>query len=254
MSFLRWTAIVFLSAFPETLLANSLANSDSPEMPPVMQMDFSDTRFCRDIRDFRESSLAEEPNLNKLDNSSEYRENSMQCFSPAENLFYSAHQEAEKILGPHAVWYTEISNDFRHRLTVACQEMRQSNNDSSKAFDYCVESRHDELMGPYKDKYQREKNLYLQKRQKIAQNLVDSCDMAISIKRNQLPGELEFPIAYHDDLNFAIPNWLLEKNMDDKDWLASLTEPKIDKLMHDVLGSDCPGSMVYWVVYKKPGH
>ena len=252
MSFLRWAVVVFLGALPWGVSANPMANTGSPMVTPVVQVDISDTGFCREMRFIRESFLAQEPDLNKLRNSPGYRENSMRCFSPAENLFYSAHQEAQKILGPHAPWYIEIREDFRDRVTSACRSMKLKNEDANKAYDHCVESRHKELMGPYEDKYQREAGTYIQRRLEIAKKLMNSCDMAISKKRNLLPRELEFPIAYHDDMNFSIPSWLLEEKINDKSWLAGLAQPKIDKLMHDVLGNNCPGNMVYWVVYKKP--
>ena len=252
MSFLRWAVVIFLGTLPWAVSANPMANKGSPMVTPAMQVDISDTGFCREMRFLRESFLAQEPDLNQPRNSPEYGDYSMRCFSPAENLFYSAHQEAQKILGPHAPWYNEISEDFRKRVTSACRGMGLKNENANKAYDHCIESRHKELMGPYEDKYEREAGTYIQRRLDIAKQLMDSCDIAISIKRNQLPRELEFPIAYHSDISNSIPNWLLEKNINDKDWLASLTRPKANQLMHDVLGKDCPGNMVYWVVYKKP--
>ena len=252
MSLLQKAAVVFMGIIPWSAFANPLADSGAPAFTPAMQMDISDTEFCREIRYLREFSLAQEPDLNRPQISPEYSRNSNRCFSPAENLFYSAHQEAQKILGPHAPWYLEISDDFRERVTSICKGMGLENEDASKAYDHCVESRHKELMGPYEDKYEREARSYIKRRLEIALKLMDSCDMAISTRRNQLPRDMQFPIAYHSDLSHSIPSWLLEKKLNDTDWLANLSRPKANELMLDVLGKDCPGNMVYWVVYQKP--
>lgn len=252
MSLLRWVTAVLCSSFSLSSPANPLSNSSASAVAPAMQTDISDTGFCREVRFQRESFLAQEPDLNTPKHSPEYNRDSTRCFSTTENLLYTAHREAQKILGPHAPWYIEISEDFRERVISACKEMGLKNEEANRPYDHCVESRHDELMGPYEDKYQREARTYINKREKIALKLMKSCNRAIGTRRNQLPGELEFPIAYHNDLSHAIPNWLLEKNINDIDWLAQLNRPKVNELMHDVLGEDCPGDMVYWVVYKKP--
>lgn len=252
MSLPHWSAVVILSAMSYFTCANPLSNSAVPTETSAMQIDISDTSFCREMRSQREFFLTQEADLNKPHSSPEYNLNSFRCFSPAENLFYTAHQEAQKILGLHARWYTEISEDFKDRVIRACENMGLISEEANKAYDRCIESRHQELMGPYENKYQRETEKYIKKRNKTAQALVKSCNMAISSKRSQLPRELKFPIAYHDDLSPSIPSWLIEKNINDSDWLEKLNRPKANKLMHDVLGRDCPGNMVYWVVYNQP--
>ena len=254
MSLLRWATVVFFGVTSWSLLANPLSSAAGSAMTPAMQMDISDTKFCREIRSRRESFLAQEPDLNKSQNSPEYSLNSARCFSPAENLFYAAHQEAQKVLGSHAPWYIKISEDFRDRVISVCEGMELKNESADKAYNHCVENRHNELMGPYEAKYQREAKAYVKRRKEIALKLTESCDMAISTKRNQLPREIEFPIAYHDDLSHSIPSWLIEKNINDVDWLEKLNRPKVNELMRDVLEEDCPGDMVYWVVYKKPAY
>ena len=253
MSILHWSAIAFISSLSLSLYGNPLAHSGVAVATPDQKVDISDTKFCVTIRRQREALIRDEPALNQAEESLEYTWNSARCFSANENLYYTANQEAQKILGPHAPWYLKISTDFRDRVTNVCKSIKRVNSETNQSYDHCVESRYEELMEPYQAKYQREATAYITKRQDIAKELTTSCDAAIGIKRNQLPKELRFPAAYYDLKSNSVPNWLLAKNLDDNDWLQKILKPNVNSLMHEVLGKDCPGNMVLWVVYKEPG-
>ncbi len=252
MSILRWTAIFFMSFFPLASLANPLA---SPEMAVAkpLHMDVSDTEFCRKARYERESSIAKEADLLKEKYNSRQTDDLIMCFSPDENLLFLANQEAQKILGPHAPWYIKISEEFRVRVEEACNILGFENNERSRAYDQCVESRFEELMGPYQSRYQRESSSYINKRRQVAESLIVRCDAALSVKRSQLPSEIRFPIAYYDQGAHSVPQWLLEEKIDDDQWLINMNKFKVSDIMHDVLGNDCPGHMVKWVTYGGPG-
>lgn len=253
MSVQRFLFILMLGSFCLPVLSNPLATMETGSSVIRHSEDISDTDFCRKIRFDREGVLRDEPNLIHPDNTPDYNRSSTRCFSPKENLYFIASQEAQKILGPHASWYLEISKEFRDRVNDYCKSKGFKNEDHNRAYDHCSTSRYEELIGPYQDKYRREAGDYIRKRKDIAEKLMTSCHDALSIKRNQLPKELRFPIAYYNLKQNSFPNWFVESKLDDLHWLESMEQTKADVLMHDVLNKECPGDMVYWVTYKKPG-
>ena len=250
MSILRWATALLVSALSLQVAANPLANPKSSM--PAHRMDITDTEFCRKARYNRESFISKEPDLIKGTEPVHTNDLAM-CFSPDENLFFIANREAQKILGPHAPWYLDISDEFRVRVQEACKIMGFKNDEISRAYDHCVESRYEELMGPYETRYRREASGYIVKRRQVAESLVVRCDAALSIKRSRLPRDIRFPIAYYDPNLSSVPRWLLEDRIDDTDWLQRMSKLKVNDIMADVLSNDCPGNMVYWVTYNGPG-
>ena len=255
MSIKCWTtslllSTVLLSTYSLTASANPLA---TPNSPPAKghHMDIGDTEFCRKARYEREKNISKEPDLIKGAEPVHTNDLAM-CFSPGENLYFTANKEAQKILGPHAPWYVKIGAEFRVRVEEACKILGFENNEISRAYDHCVESRYEELMGPYESRYRREADTYITKRREVAESLVVRCDAALSIKRNRLPKEIRFPVAYYDQNFSSVPRWLLEDRIGDDDWLERMSQLKVNDIMHDVLGKDCPGSMVFWVTYNAP--
>lgn len=209
------------------------------------------SQFCIKTRRNREQLIRKDPAIT-LEHPI-HTLNTAACFTPDENLLFVANIEAQNILGLHAPWYQEISNDFKKRVTEACNIMGYKNNEISRAFDHCVESRHKELMGPYEERFIRESGNYLKKRQQIAESLVVRCDASLNVKRKRLPEEMRFPVAWYNPDSRSVPNWLLEEKMNDDQWLENIGRLKLNNIMQDVLGNDCPGEMVYWVIYDKPG-
>ncbi|WOG27725.1 hypothetical protein [Endozoicomonas sp. 8E] len=218
---------------------------------PGAAFDVTDSEFCQKARFEREKAVGREPDLSKIEVVT--AQDAALCFTPDENLFFVANQEAQNILGPHAPWYLQISREFRERVKEACKIMGYQNDDVSRAYDHCLEDRYEELMGPYEDKYRREAGNYLSKRRQVAESLVVRCDAALSIKRSRLPRDLKFPLAYYDKHINALPSWFLEEKLDDTDWIRKMADLKANELMSEVLGDDCPGNMVYWVTYDPPG-
>ncbi len=251
MSITRRAIILVFASLAFQGQANPLAKTDAPVSIPGLRLDISDSEFCRKTRHDRENNIGKEPDLT-LDTPVHVRDSAM-CFSPGENLFFVANQEAQKILGPHAPWYLQISSEFRGRVKEACNIMGYENDEISRAYDHCIENRYEELMGPYEDKYRREAGNYVRKRRQVAESLVVRCDASLSIKRSRLPKELRFPVAYFDPKVSSVPGWLLEEKLGDPDWLEKISKLKVNDIMHDVLGKDCPGDMVFWVTYNAPG-
>ncbi|OED45018.1 hypothetical protein ACH42_05990 [Endozoicomonas sp. (ex Bugula neritina AB1)] len=217
---------------------------------PNLQMDFTDSEFCQKSRYERESAINKEPDLAKID-AINSRDSAL-CFTPDENLYFVANQEAQTILGPHAPWYLKIAAEFKNRVEEACRIMGYENDEVSRAYDHCIENRFEELMGPYEDKYQREAGNYVVKRKQIAESLVVRCDAALSIKRSRLPKDLRFPLAYFDKRINSLPSWFVEEKLDDPEWIEKVSRLKADELMNEILGADCPGNMVFWVTYTPP--
>ena len=243
-------AVVFTAL---SLLASGSALALSPDniapMPNV-RLDITDSEFCQKARYERETAVSKEPDLIKID--AVNTEDAALCFSPDENLYFVANQEAQTILGPHAPWYLQIAAEFRERVTEACRIMGYQNDEISRAYDHCIENRFEELMGPYEDKYRREAGNYVQKRKQIAESLVVRCDAALSIKRGRLPKDLRFPLAYYDTGISSLPNWFVEEKLDDPKWIKKMNKLKANDVMNEILGDDCPGNMVYWVTYNPP--
>ena len=248
----RWlpaAALFFLSLW--AFIPHTLALSPKEVTPmPGAAVDIADSEFCQKARFERESAVGKEPDLTKID--AVNSQDAALCFTPDENLFFVANQEAQDILGPHAPWYLQISREFRERVKEACKIMGYQNDEVSRAFDHCTDNRYEELMGPYEDKYRREAGNYVRKRRQVAESLVVRCDAALSIKRTRLPRDLKFPLAYYDKRINALPSWFLEEKLDDSAWIKKMGDLKANELMNDILGEDCPGNMVYWVTYNPP--
>ena len=215
-----------------------------------VSLDVTDSDFCQKARYDRETAMSQEPDLSKID--AVNTQDATLCFSPDENLYFVAVQEAQNIIGPHALWYIKIGEETRGRAKEACKVMGYANDEVSRAYDHCVENRYEELMGPYEDKYRREAGEYIRKRRQMAESLVVRCDAALSIKRSRLPRDIRFPLAYYDKRISAMPSWFLEEKLGDEKWLERMGQLKANELMRDVLGDECPGSMVFWVTYTAP--
>ena len=253
--FLKSVVSTLKSALPVALVIYSQSSAaitpDKINPMPDAAMDITDSEFCQKARFERETAVSKEPDLKKID--AVNAQDAALCFTPDENLYFVANQEAQEILGPHAPWYVQISQEFRTRVKEACNIMGYKNDEISRAYDHCVENRYEELMGPYEDKYRREAGNYVSKRRQVAESLVVRCDAALSIKRKRLPRDIKFPLAYYDSRINALPSWFLNEKLDDPKWIKKMGELKANELMNEILGEDCPGNMVFWVTYSPPG-
>lgn len=250
MSIVFKTAFVAaLSFLSLNLTAKTLAFVSPGASPDSPAAEHSD--FCNAARRTREQLIRQEPSINSK--APIHTQNASSCFSPDENLIFVANLEAQRVLGPNATWYEDISRDIKNRVTEACSIMGYENSDVSRAYDHCLESRHEELMSPYEEKYTKESTKYLRKRQQVADSLVVRCDASLSVKRSRLPKNMRFPVAWYNADSQSVPSWLLEEKLDDDEWLEQIGKLKLDNIMADVLGSDCPGEMIYWVTYDSPG-
>ena len=230
--------VAFLSFFPLVVGAYNTI----PAAPAAKSADFCyDARRRRDNLIRQEASITIKAPIHTQDISS--------CFTPDENLAFTATLEAQRVLGPHAQWFKDISEDIKNRVIEACSIMGYENSNTSRAYDYCLENQHKKLISPHIEKYQKESNRYLRKRQQIADSLVVRCDASLSIKRSRLPKEMRFPIAWYNTNRQSVPNWMMEEKIEDNEWLENIGKLKTDNIMVDVLGNDCPGEMVYWVTY-----
>ncbi|MGI9274798.1 MAG: hypothetical protein ACR2PT_08125 [Endozoicomonas sp.] len=234
------------------LLSSALAFAAKPSARSSfgVDLDITDSDFCQKARYDRETAMSQEPDLSKID--AVNTQDAALCFSPDENLYFVAVQEAQNIIGPHALWYIKIGGETRGRAEEACKVMGYVNDKVSRAYDHCVENRYEELMGPYEDKYRREAGEYIRKRRTMAESLVVRCDAALSIKRSRLPKDIRFPLAYYDKRISSMPSWFLEEKLGDEKWLGRMGQLKANEVMREVLGEECPGSMVFWVTYTAP--
>lgn len=246
---LKTALLAALSFFPFSLMANTLAFASPGVASDSLAAESSD--FCNAARRTREQLIRQEPAINS--EAPVHKQGISSCFTPDENLTFVATLEAQRVLGSNAPWYKELSRDIKNRVTEACSIMGYENSDVSRAYDHCLESRHEELMSPYEDKYAKESTKYLRKRQQIADSLMVRCDASLSVKRSRLPKDIHFPVAWYNSDSQSVPSWLLEEKMDDDEWLEKIGRLKLDNIMEDVLGSDCPGEMIYWVTYDAPG-
>ncbi|MDD7805760.1 MAG: hypothetical protein PUP46_09440 [Endozoicomonas sp. (ex Botrylloides leachii)] len=174
------------------------------------------------------------------------------CFTPEENLFFVANQEAQVILGPYAPWYILLSQENRERVEEVCSVIGFETDKTEQAYKNCVKNRYRELMGPYEERYRRESMGYIGERQSMAHQLVATCKEAMRTKRPLLPIDLTFPVALYDRNLNTIPSWMLEEGSLDHLWLKRKGVLKAKDVMQAVLGADCPGNMVLWVTYKQP--
>ena len=95
--------------------------------------------FCDAARRTREQLIRQEPSITIK--SPIHTQGISSCFTPDENLAFVATLEAQRVLGPNAPWYAELSQDVKNRVTEACDIMGYKNSDVSRAYDYCLESR-----------------------------------------------------------------------------------------------------------------
>ncbi|WP_299735717.1 hypothetical protein [uncultured Endozoicomonas sp.] len=242
----KTAAAVYLYVFSVIVSADTLAYVDQPSISSVMDSDGSEicdtARLNRDDKMRNDPSIANEFPLHLHKPSS--------CFTPDENLLFIANIEAQKALGPNAPWYTELKEEVRGRVKKACDVLGYKNSEVSRAYDHCLESRYEELISPHVDKYERETDNYLNKRQQIANSLMVRCDASLSVKRHRLPKEMRFPVAWYNADSRSVPEWLMEEKLEGDEWLENLHKMKLDDIMAEVMGKDCPGEMIYWVTYQ----
>lgn len=246
---LKATLIAVFSFFSLQLTANTPDFAYPGAVSPGSAAESHD--LCNAARRTREQLIRQEPYISIK--APIHSQNISSCFTPDENLAFVATLEAQRVLGPNAPWYQEISRDIKNRVTEACGIMGYENSDISRAYDFCLESRQKELLSPYEEKYAKESGKYLRKRRQVADSLVVRCDASLSVKRNRLPGNMRFPVAWYNADTQSVPSWLLEEKLSDDQWLEQIGKLKLDNIMADVLGNDCPGEMIYWVTYDSPG-
>ena len=241
---LKVALTAFLSFFSYSVAANILAYASLPT-PAAKSAD-----YCNEARRMRENIMRRETSI--VVEAPIHTQEISSCFTPDENLVFTATIEAQRVLGPHAQWFKDISEDVKARVVEACSIMGYENSNTSRAYDYCLENQHEKLISPYIEKYQKESSKYLRKRQQIADSLVVRCDASLSIKRSRLPKEMRFPVGWYNVNRQSVPSWMLEEKIDDNDWLENMSKLKVDNIMTDILGNDCPGEMIYWVTYDSP--
>ncbi|WP_263081017.1 hypothetical protein [Endozoicomonas sp. Mp262] len=249
-------SITRLSANPMDLtpsdpLTNPFDAVDIIEPVPETVQTARDSAFCRQARTERERHLNATADLKP--GGTLLADDSAICFTSEENLLYVASQEAQVILGPYAPWYLALSQENRERVAEACEVMGFETERNERAYQTCLEHRYKELMGPYEDRYRRESLGYISKRKQMAEKLVGQCHAALRVKKNLLPEDLTFPVAYYDRNLNTVPSWILEEGLLDDLWLKRRGIIKAKDVMQAVLGSDCPGNMVLWATYKPLG-
>ncbi|MDP0561774.1 MAG: hypothetical protein QS721_05335 [Candidatus Endonucleobacter sp. (ex Gigantidas childressi)] len=245
-----------------TITASSFATSRLSVEAPANPFDIGKTKsppkeeinqvnknlpFCKNIRAERERNLRISPDLEprslvRLDDSS-------LCFSSEEHLLFTANQEAQIILGPHASWHIGLSKKNMDKAVNACRSVKFEEFRNKVDYDICVEELYKGLMGPYDERYRRDAKGYIKRRTHMAHSLVSQCNMALKAKKPLLPKDLVLPAAIYDRTLNSIPSWMLEEGALDNIWLSKKGRIKVTDVMHAILGTDCPGNMVLWVTY-----
>ncbi|MDP0589509.1 MAG: hypothetical protein QS748_10105 [Candidatus Endonucleobacter bathymodioli] len=220
------------------------------EKPKKLEAHAKKLNFCQTVRIKREKSINSNPDLKPR--SLVRLDNSHICFSPEEHLLFAANKEAQIILGPYAPWHIALSKTNTDKAANACTSIKSKEHRNKLDYKRCVESRYNELMKPYDDRYLRDAQGYINRRKNIARRLLAQCNMALNAKRPLLPKDLTLPAALYDRHLNSIPTWMLEEGLLDNTWLDKKGIIKVKDLMQAALGSDCPGNMVLWATYQAP--
>lgn len=252
----RWLGCLLLAALSPGLSALSPAGpSTNPfdaleliEPVPDTRDASRESAFCQQAREARQRHLQNTADLKP--GGPWLADDATVCFTAEENLFFVASQEAQILIGPYAPWYLALSEENRERVAEACEVMGVETDKDEQAFQSCLENRYRELMGPYEDRYRREATGYIGNRQQKAKQLVGQCQAALRQKRNLLPRDLTFPVAYYDRTLSSLPGWMVEQGTLDELWLKRKGVIKAKDVMQAVLGRDCPGNMVLWATYE----
>ncbi|PJE80748.1 hypothetical protein CI610_00236 [invertebrate metagenome] len=217
-------------------------------LPDKVTDSMLDPLVCHDFRAERENAMETNPALNEMTQADKTRY--LQCFTYSENLQFAAYRVAESLLGDNAPWFQKVKKENRWRIEKACEGFSKNTPKPDRAFDLCFKDRFTEAMLSHEERFRAESAVYINKRKHMAASLMNRCDKAINAQFKKLPKGIRLPLGgYPEDLS-ALPVKLLENGWPDDRWLQKKGKLKASDLMRDVLGDDCPGDMVLWVVYE----
>ncbi|MCL6271772.1 hypothetical protein M3P05_17775 [Sansalvadorimonas sp. 2012CJ34-2] len=169
------------------------------------------------------------------------------CFSPAENLYFASLVAAQSELGQNAGWYDTLGNQNKEKAKLACDVMGYGTTPLNLSLEECIDARYSEMMQPYNDEYRSESAIYIAKRNKRGEELVQQCVTAFYQNLPQLPRQIQFPLAYYDRKLHAYPEWYVESRLDDDEWLMDMQKTMASQVIKDALHVQCPGDMIWWL-------
>ena len=169
------------------------------------------------------------------------------CFSPSENLYYTALIAAQNMLGINAPWYGQARFDSRQKAEQACNAMGYEGDQLNKKLDQCIRERFTGLMKQYDERYRLETTAYISRRNARGTQLVKQCREAFHRKIPELPRTIYFPLAYYDRKVHSFPEEFLKKHMGDMTWLQQIGSVKNSDILRALIGEQCPGEMIWWL-------
>ena len=169
------------------------------------------------------------------------------CFSPAENLYFASLMAAQEKLGQNAGWYETLGMQNREKAKLACDVMGYGSTPLNLSLEDCIEARYSEMMQPYNDEYRDESAVYIGKRNRLGEELVQQCVTAFYQNLPQLPRQIQFPLAYYDRRLHSYPDWYVQNRMNDNEWLADMQNTMASQVIKDALHVQCPGDMIWWL-------
>ena len=227
------------------LLATPFAYADEQTMPMQQSMQNTGESICQRMRMHRQMEINRNPDLKLL---VPLRKSSdANCFSPAENLYFSSLVVAQKNLGVNAPWYHTMGEENKEKARLACEVMGYGSTPLTMSMEECIAARYSEMMRPYNDEYRLESTDYILQRNTKGEELVEQCVTAFYQNLPQLPKQIQFPLAYYDRKLHSYPDWYLESRLDDTNWLMNMQKTMASQVISEALNEQCPGDMIWWL-------
>lgn len=199
--------------------------------------------FCEQERLQRQQDINRNPDIEST--GLLHEQGGSTCFSPHENLYFTALMAAEETLGEHAPWYREISDSSREKALKACRVLGYEG--SRLAMEQCQAARYRELMHRHEARYESESISYINRRNRQAEQLVQECVAALHQNLHKLPQSILLPVAYYDRNLRTYPAWYVEERVDDQDWLENIQGTRAHEVLEATLEGQCPGDMIWWL-------
>ena len=168
------------------------------------------------------------------------------CFKWNENIFFSAVISVQHEFQFMEDWYAVQRSVNRERADAACKALGFGIDRGNKTFSQCVKEQERVLMAPYDKSYALAQQRYIEERNAKATALAQRCFAAFM---KQLPhfGDIEFPLAYYDDIVNSYPREYIDKNLSSLDTLEKLSVTYGSDIVKSFLKDDCHSEMIWWL-------
>lgn len=202
--------------------------------------------YCQEIRKEREHAINANPQIEI--NGKLHKDESANCFTPTENLYYISLVEAQKTMSFDTQWYQDEMVNNEKKAELGCKIMGYGENDfGSKPLKSCIRKRTHELMQQHKTRYQNEAVNYLNNRNRQGEKMVASCVNALYQNLSDLPKQLKLPLAYYDEKVITYPSWYFDDKFFENNRIEKIKNTYVSDIVYEVLNSQCPGDMIFWL-------